>query len=133
MDSSTAFCYFCKKIFAKTIDKYPDFGYNNQALGKTEKINGLVVQLVRTLACHARGRRFEPVPGRHEKASRHGLLFQYAVMAQLAEHVLGKDEVTGSNPVNSSKDKDHRKMVLIFVCPFFRQTISPHLVIISLI
>ena len=28
-------------------------------------IYGLVVQLVRTLACHARGRRFEPVPGRH--------------------------------------------------------------------
>ena len=27
--------------------------------------NGPVVQLVRTLACHARGRRFEPVPGRH--------------------------------------------------------------------
>ena len=26
---------------------------------------GPVVQLVRTLACHARGRRFEPVPGRH--------------------------------------------------------------------
>ena len=25
---------------------------------------GPVVQLVRTLACHARGRRFEPVPGR---------------------------------------------------------------------
>ena len=30
---------------------------------------GLVVQLVRTLACHARGRRFEPVPGR-QKLSR---------------------------------------------------------------
>ena len=28
-------------------------------------IYGPVVQLVRTLACHARGRRFEPVPGRH--------------------------------------------------------------------
>ena len=27
--------------------------------------SGPVVQLVRTLACHARGRRFEPVPGRH--------------------------------------------------------------------
>ena len=26
---------------------------------------GLVVQLVRTLACHARGRGFEPHPGRH--------------------------------------------------------------------
>ena len=25
-------------------------------------------------------------------------------MAQVAEHVLGKDEVTGSNPVNSSKE-----------------------------
>ena len=28
-------------------------------------VSGPVVQLVRTLACHARGRRFEPVPGRH--------------------------------------------------------------------
>ena len=27
--------------------------------------HGPVVQLVRTLASHARGRRFEPVPGRH--------------------------------------------------------------------
>ncbi len=30
-----------------------------------DNISGPVVQLVRTLACHARGRRFEPVPGRH--------------------------------------------------------------------
>ena len=28
-------------------------------------IYGPVVQLVRTLACHARGRRFDPVPDRH--------------------------------------------------------------------
>ena len=28
-------------------------------------ISGPVVQLVRTLACHARGRRFDPVPDRH--------------------------------------------------------------------
>ena len=27
--------------------------------------SGPVVQLVRTLACHARGRRFDPVPDRH--------------------------------------------------------------------
>ena len=32
---------------------------------KYELLVGPVVQLVRTLACHARGRRFEPVPGRH--------------------------------------------------------------------
>ena len=30
---------------------------------------GPVVQLVRTLACHARGRRFEPVPGRQKLSS----------------------------------------------------------------
>ena len=53
---------------------------------------GSVVQLVRTLACHARGRRFDPDPSR-----------QFAAMAQLAEHVLGKDEVTRSNRVSSSK------------------------------
>ena len=58
------------------------------------KRNGPVVQLVRTLACHARGRRFEPVPGRH-----------YAAMAQSVERVLGKDEVTSSNLVSSSKKK----------------------------
>ena len=27
--------------------------------------NGLIAQLVRALACHARGRGFEPLPGRH--------------------------------------------------------------------
>ena len=30
------------------------------------KTHGPVVQLVRTLACHARGRGFEPHPGRHK-------------------------------------------------------------------
>ena len=52
---------------------------------------GPVVQLVRTLACHARGRRFEPVPGRH-----------FAAIAQSVERILGKDEVTSSNLVSSS-------------------------------
>ena len=28
--------------------------------------------------------------------------FVFAAMAQVAEHILGKDEVTGSNPVSSS-------------------------------
>lgn len=36
---------------------------------------------------------------------------EYAVMAQLAEHVLGKDEVTGSNPVNSSNIKGYKLYV----------------------
>ncbi len=31
----------------------------------------------------------------------------YADLAQLVEHILGKDEVTGSNPVISSKGQPH--------------------------
>ncbi len=53
---------------------------------------GPVVQLVRTPACHAGGRRFEPVPGRHI----------FAAMAQAVERILGKDEVGGSIPPSSS-------------------------------
>ena len=59
--------------------------------------NGLVVQLVRTLACHARGRGFEPHPGRQLYSTAH------AGMAQSVEHILGKDEVTSSILVTSSK------------------------------
>ena len=49
--------------------------------------NGPVVQLVRTLACHARGRRFEPVPGRH-----------FAQIAQLVEQRTENPRVAGSIP-----------------------------------
>ena len=75
------------QILKKTLDKVYFLCYNIKAVFR----NGPVVQLVRTLACHARGRRFEPDPGRH-----------FADVAQVAERVLGKDEVTGSNPVISS-------------------------------
>jgi hypothetical protein len=46
----------------KLLTKRGIFRYNNQRHMRC----GPVVQLVRTLACHARGRRFEPVPGRHK-------------------------------------------------------------------
>lgn len=36
------------------------------------------------------------------------VLYICAAMAQVAEHVLGKDEVTGSNPVSSSITKPAR-------------------------
>ena len=49
---------------------------------------GPVVQLVRTLACHARGREFEPHPGRH-----------YADLAHLVERHLAKVEVASSSLV----------------------------------
>ncbi len=42
--------------------------YKQRVIGSSPivpTILGPVVQLVRTLACHARGREFEPHPGRH--------------------------------------------------------------------
>ena len=59
-----------------------------------QRKDGPVVQLVRTLACHARGRGFEPHPGRH-----------LAAIAQSVERILGKDEVSSSNLLSSSMVK----------------------------
>ena len=53
--------------------------------------NGPVVQLVRTLEVDGSS------PFR---------VAIFADMAQVVEHILGKDEVTGSSPVISSKDRD---------------------------
>ena len=56
--------------------------------------NGLVAQLVRALACHARGRGFDPHPSRHS-----------ADLAHLVERHLAKVEVAGSSPVIRSIEK----------------------------
>ena len=53
--------------------------------------NGRVVQLVRTLACHARGRQFEPDPGRH-----------YASVAQSVEQGTENPRVIGSIPIGGT-------------------------------
>ena len=52
---------------------------------------GPVVQLVRMLACHARGRRFEPVPGRH-----------FAFVAQSVEQWTENPRVAGSIPAEGT-------------------------------
>ena len=59
--------------------------------------NGLVVQLVRTLACHARGRGFESHPGRH-------LVFvtRFASVAQLVEQGTENPRVVGSIPTGGT-------------------------------
>lgn len=36
-------------------------------------------------------------------------------MAQVVEHILGKDEVTGSSPVISSKDRDAQSPLSFFM------------------
>ena len=60
---------------------------------------GPVVQLVRTLACHARGRGFESHPGRH-------FFSVYASVAQLVEQRTENPRVVGSIPTGgTSKDR----------------------------
>ena len=60
--------------------------------------HGPVVQLVRTLACHARGRRFEPVPGRHIEDENPHL----ASVAQLVEQWTENPRVVGSTPTGGT-------------------------------
>ena len=57
--------------------------YNNAA-----ERYGPVAQLVRALACHARGRGFEPHPGRQFFS-----VIEYADLAHLVERHLAKVEV----------------------------------------
>ena len=104
---------------------------NRSGYRKIPRIHGPVVQLVRTLACHARGQGFESPSGRHlEKtalavyASVAQLVEQgtenprvvgsiptggtiYADLAHLVERNLAKVEVAGSSPVIRSTKKQH--------------------------
>ena len=63
--------------------------------------DGLVAQLVRALACHARGRGFEPHPSRHFSKTK-----PPADLAHLVERDLAKVEVAGSSPVIRSKKRE---------------------------
>ena len=61
--------------------------------------NGPVAQLVRALACHARGRRFETVPGRHFSPKSGFAGFHiFASVAQLVEQRTENPRVAGSIP-----------------------------------
>ena len=57
--------------------------------------NGPVVQLVRTLACHARGRGFDPHPDRH---------FSNASVAQSVEQGTENPRVIGSIPIGGTTE-----------------------------
>ena len=47
----------------------------------------------------------------------YNIIVARAAMAQQVEHVLGKDEVTGSNPVSSSIKERKRKCLRSFFIP----------------
>ena len=62
-------------------------------------IFGSVVQLVRTLACHARGRGFEPHPSRQNLyMSDSNIAHKYASVAQSVEQGTENPRVGGSIP-----------------------------------
>ena len=77
---------------------------------------GPVVQLVRTLACHARGRRFEPDPGRHIRDTfnkEYPNINKNGSIAQLVEQGTENPRVSGSIPLRATK-KQYK--VLFFYC-----------------
>ena len=74
---------------------------------------GLVVQLVRTLACHARGRGFDPHPGRQYTL---GVLPNinvnvFASVAQLVEQRTENPRVVGSIPTGGTNNADLAHLV----------------------
>ena len=94
-----------------TLDEYPSYGilaqlgehlpYKQRVIGSSPIVPttfGPVVQLVRTLACHARGQGFESPSGRHFFCRRSG----YASVAQLVEQGTENPRVVGSIPTGGT-------------------------------
>ena len=75
--------------------KLKAFGLSSKRIGPKRSGYGPVVQLVRTLACHARGRRFDPDPGR-----------QFASVAQSVEQGTENPRVIGSIPIGGTINAD---------------------------
>ena len=71
--------------------------------------NGPVVQLVRTPACHAGGRRFESVLGRHYLLSAKHLK-EHASVAQSVEQRTENPRVVGSIPTGGTKSRNSGNM-----------------------
>ena len=76
--------------------------------------SGRVVQSVSTPACHAGGRGFEPLHGRHIMPQMRICGIKNAAVAQVVEHVFGNDEVGGSSPPSSSKTRTRECTGFIF-------------------
>ena len=86
---------------------------------------GPVVQLVRTLACHARGRGFESHPGRHftgfycntvefaykKDGRRSVFVLRHASVAQLVEQGTENPRVVGSIPIGGTISADLAHLV----------------------
>ena len=81
---------------------FPPRGFS----AKRFKLYGPVVQLVRTLACHARGQGFESPSGRHFIQP-----LLYASVAQLVEQGTENPRVVGSIPTGGTIHADLAHLV----------------------
>ncbi len=83
--------------------------YKQRVIGSSPivpTIRGPVVQLVRTLACHARGQGFESPSGRHFIQP-----LLYASVAQLVEQGTENPRVVGSIPTGGTTNADLAHLV----------------------
>ena len=69
--------------------------------------DGLVVQLVRMPACHAGGRRFEPVPGRHRFLDTISKQYIMCWRGSTVEQLICNQQVGGSIPSASSNSRNY--------------------------
>ena len=83
--------------------------YKQRVIGSSPIVpttNGPVVQLVRTLACHARGQGFESPSGRQNVAERLDVIrlifLKHASVAQLVEQGTENPRVVGSIPIGGT-------------------------------
>ena len=76
--------------------------YKQRVIGSSPIVstNGPVAQLVRALACHARGRGFDPHPDRHYIQP-----LLYASVAQLVEQGTENPRVVGSIPTGGTSPR----------------------------
>ena len=98
VDKIMGLCYnYLRRIDGSIAQLGEHLPYKQRVIGSSPIVptNGLVVQLVRTLACHARGRGFESHPGRH---MRH----YFASVAQLVEQGTENPRVVGSIPTGGT-------------------------------
>ncbi len=79
--------------------------------------------MVRTLACHARGRGFEPLPGRQKRVCYEQT--PYAGVAQQVEQLTCNQQVGGSIPSTSSKMKGHDQRSWLFILQIYLTESNP--------
>ena len=109
-DSTRRYHFFIKEHYGSLAQLGEHLPYKQRVIGSspiTPTICGLVVQLVRMPACHAGGRRFEPVPGRQlffEKTDMHKIN-RPVCAGNFAQYKARRMSIEGHVPVYVTKNE----------------------------